>query len=287
LEIDFQIRTKIFVHSIYNPPSERLGCNIDLKIIDERELSLCKDEILDRFRAPPKTSYSLKIFNPLKIGFTSGDKSRLTQESKNLALAFNLSLCRSCITDSNIIFPSQDIEFKSMNLKTKVEKIGNNIIVHSEDALILSDDYHNWTSMSENVNEKYALDVFQKLQKLNRFDIKSNLPIVNLIKSLNEYEKAMNEYSRVFIFKHLFNALELGLNFCREITGKDFNEAVQAITGISENSVQGWKDFYNRIKHVNKSNQHNVTYLEGTKNVSSMLVPIRNSCKKAITKLLN
>jgi hypothetical protein len=174
-----------------------------------------------------------------------------------------------------------------MNFKTKVEKVGNNIIVDSEDALILSDDYYNWTSMSENANEKYVLEVFQKIQKLNRFDIKSNLSVINLIKSLNEYEKATNEYSRLFIFKHLFNALELAINFGRESTGKDFDKTVQALTGIHEGSVQRWRDFYNRVKHVNKSNQHNVTHVEGTKNISSILVPIRDSCKKAIMMLLN
>ena len=229
MKIDFEIKTKIFVHSVYNPPTERLGCNIDFKIIDERELFLSKDEIPDRFRMPPKTAYSLKILNPLKIGFSSAEKSKVSQELKNLAMAFNLSLCRSCVTDSNITFTSQDIEFKSMNLKTKVEKVGNKLVALSEDVLILSDDYYNWTSMFENANEKYVIEVFHKLQNMNRFDIKSNLFGINLIKSLNEYEMAMKENSRLFIFKHLFNALELAINFSREKTGKDFDKTLDSV----------------------------------------------------------
>ena len=287
LKINFEIKTKIFVHSIYNPPTERLGCNIDIKIINERELSLSKDEILDRFRAPTKTAYSLKIFNPLEIGFSSGEKSRITQELKNLALAFNLSLCRSCVTDSNITFTSQDIEFKPMNLKTSVEKVGNNLIARSEDVLILSDDYYNWTSMSENVNERYILDVFQKLQKLNRFDFKLNHSAINLIKSLNEYEMAMKEHSRLFIFKHLFNALELAINFKSESTGEKFDKYVEAHTNMPEATVKSWREFYNRIKHVDKSNNHNITYLEGMQKISSMIVPARRCAKKAILAVLN
>ncbi len=286
MNIDFEIKTKIFVHSIYNPPTERLGCNVDFRIIDERELFLSKDEILNKFRAPPKTPYSLKIFNPLRIGFSSGEKSKVSQELKNLAMAFNLSLCCSCVTDSNITFTSQDIEFKSMNLKTKVEKVGNKLIAQSKDVLILSDDYYNWTSMSENVNEKYILGVFQKLQKLNRFDIKSNMRLINLIKSLSEYEMAMKEYSRLFIFKHLFNGLELAINFSRESTGKKFDISVEAHTGIPETTVETWREFYNRIKHVDKSSKDNVTYIEGTQKVTSMILPIRNCIKKAIMTLL-
>lgn len=287
MKIDFEIKTKIYVHSVYNPPTERLGCNIDLKIIDERELLLSKDEIPNRFRAPAKTAYRLKIFNPLKIGFSSAEKSKVSQELKNLVLAFNLSLCRSCVTDSDITFTSQDIEFKSMNLESKVEKIGNKQIAISRDVLILSDDYYNWTSMSENVNEKYVVEVFHKLQNMNRFDTKSNLLGINLIKSLNEYEMSMKENSRLFIFKHFFNALELAINFNSESTGKRFDKSVEARTGIPETTVQTWREFYNRIKHVDKSEKDNTTYVEGLQRLTSMILPIRNCSKKTIMTLLN
>jgi len=174
-----------------------------------------------------------------------------------------------------------------MDLKTKVEKVGNRIVAVSQDVLLLSDDYYNSTSMSENVDEKYVLDVFQKLQNLDRFNIKSNFPLINLIKSLIEYETAMKEYSRLFIFKHLFNALELAINFSQEITGDDFDNAVEVRAGIPRTSVTRWRDFYNRTKHVDRSDNHNITYLEGTQKVSSMILPVRHCTKKAITTLLN
>jgi hypothetical protein len=286
LKIEFEIKTKIFVHSINNPPTERLGCNIDIKILEENEFSLSKFGKIDKYRAPPKTEYILEIFNPLKIGFSSGEKSKVTQDLKNLVMSFNLSLCRSCITDSNITFSTQDIKFKSMKLKTEIEKVGNKLIAHSEDVLILSDDYYNWTSMSENVNEKYILDIFQKLQRLNRFGIKSNLRLTNLIKSLSEYEMGMKENSRLFIFKHLFNALEIAINIDSERTGEMFDKSVEAHTGIPEATVERWRGLYNRIKHVDKSSNHNSAYMEGTKKVTSMIVPIRNSAKKAIMTIL-
>jgi len=88
LRIDFEFETKIYVHSIYNPPTERLGCSIDFKIMNDKELLLNKDEVVEKFRPPPKTGYSLKIINPLKIGFSSAEKSKVAQELKNLWLAF-------------------------------------------------------------------------------------------------------------------------------------------------------------------------------------------------------
>jgi hypothetical protein len=108
-----------------------------------------------------------------------------------------------------------------------------------------------------------------------------------LIKALSEYETAMKENSRLFIFKHLFNALELAINFDSETTGLNFDRSVEINTSVSEKTVRVWREFYNRIKHVDKTSQDNNIYEQGMKNLSSLILPVRTSSRKAIMNVLN
>lgn len=169
--------------------------------------------------------------------------------------------------------------------KTKYKKNGNKIETYSEDALIFTDVSYTGISLSENINETYVVDVFRKLQKLNRFG-KYNLSHTNLIKSLREYENSMSENSLLYIFKCLYNSLELATNSQKEETGDNFDKEVSNKTSITEKQAYEWRQFYNRIKHMDKSHLESNKYIHGLENVLSMISPLRRCGRNMITHYL-
>ena len=286
LKIDFEFTTTIFVHDVLNPPTPNRGSDVCLKIYDSKELKLSKIEFTDKI-GPPRTSYDLKIYHPLAIGFTSGDRSKSATEFKNLVLAMNLSLCRACITDSNILFTSPTIQYKAMGLKNEVGRMDDIVHAYSENVIVVSDEAFAWVSLSENISENYTLDLFKTIQNFKAIDIMQNLPYANLTKAITEYERSMTENSTLFIFKNLFNALELSTNSHQEYTSNEFDTIVSENTTIPSDTVKEWRIFYNRIKHVDESEEQYIAFVSGKDKLTSMICPMRSSTKKTIVKLLN
>lgn len=286
MKINFEFTKTIFVHDILNPPTPNRGSDVSLKIIDSKELNLYKIEITDKI-GPPRTSYDLKIYHLLDIGFTSGDRSKSTTEFKNLVLAMNLSFCRACITDSNFLFSSPTIQYKATDLKNEVRRIDDIVHAYSESVIVVSDEAFAWTSLSENISENYTLDLFKTIQKFKAIDINQNLRYTNLTKAIGEYEKSTTENSTLFIFKHLFNALELSTNFYHEYIGGTFDAIVSNNTVIPTESVKEWRNLYTRIKHVDRSDKERIAFVNGIQNVNSMILPLRRCTRKTIVDLLN
>ena len=113
-----------------------------------------------------------------------------------------------------------------MDLKNEVRKVGDIVHAYSENVIVVSDDAFAWVSLSENISENYTLDLFKTIQNFKAIDIKQNLPYTNLTKAITEYERSMTENSTLFIFKHLFNALELSTNSHKEYTNNVFDIVV-------------------------------------------------------------
>lgn len=77
----------------------------------------------------PTRTYDFIIVNPPSIGFTTADTSKFADEFKNLILVLNLSLSHSCVTETIFIFESPKFQFKPINLRNEVRKIGK--LVHA------------------------------------------------------------------------------------------------------------------------------------------------------------
>jgi hypothetical protein len=212
---------------------------------------------------------------------------KLKGELKNLILAMNLSLCRTCISDAALLFSSPRIQYKAADVKNEIEITGDVIHATSENVVIASDEVFAWTSSSEYIDAKYMLSLFRILQKLKSTEINQNPILTNLSKGITEYEKSMLENSRLFIFKHLFNSLELCINSSKEYISDDFDVAVSKNVAIPERSVRQWRKFYSRIKHVDRSKQESVAFENVLRMISSMILPVMRCSRKMIAKLLN
>jgi hypothetical protein len=64
----------------------------------------------------------------------------------------------------------------------------------------------------------------------------------------------MSENFRPYIFKYLFNSLELSTNSKKEKKGSDFDKEVSKNSLITEKQVCEWRELYNRIKHMDNLN---------------------------------
>jgi hypothetical protein len=226
------------------------------------------------------------------LGFTTSSQMDLDNEFTNLVLAFNLVQENICVTYRKAEFPSYEVEPKLARAKTHITKENQGYYVKSEDIVALKDESHNTVHLSLNIEEQKMLEIFRKIQKLRRFERKgiSNLPEINLIGALGLFESGMGEFLTLLKFKHLFNALELITN----VTGTDLKrdkfdrEAEKIIhssqTGltcsINKTTIKDWREFYNRIKHVQKDTEDIKTYYEGMNTIGRKLLSLRGSLNK-------
>jgi hypothetical protein len=99
----------------------------------------------------------------------------------------------------------------------------------------------------------------------------------------------MHAGDHVTIFKNLFNSLELATNSnIAEKKGEDFDtEVVSLVTsyypGLALSTVRQWREAYNRVKHVSKSQADVASYIEGQRQLRMYLVPLRQICAKILT----
>jgi hypothetical protein len=173
-----------------------------------------------------------------------------------------------------------------MKLRNKVRKVGSRIHAFAENVVIVSDHSFAYVSLSDEVDELHVIDLFRIIQQYRKIEITRNRFHTNLSKAINEYQKGMVENFRPFIFKHLFNALELSTNCFVEYTFDSFDKIVCKNTGVSEETVREWRNFYNSIKHADRSEKQRVAYLEGINQINSMILSIRTSTKNTIKGLL-
>lgn len=88
---------------------------------------------------------------------------------RNLILACNLVIQRTCITDNKLEYPNYDLVREHEELKSTVQKIGNAFCVNIVENIELRDKVSIVVGIAEIIEEKQIVKVFRKLQKINRY----------------------------------------------------------------------------------------------------------------------
>jgi hypothetical protein len=74
----------------------------------------------------------------------------------------------------------------------------------------------------------------------------------------------MSEFSKLFKFKNMFNALELLVNIDgKDRKGKDFDTEAMRLDPKNCTEIEKWRNFYNRIKRVLRDSTDIRTYEKG------------------------
>lgn len=273
---EFTLKENVFVHQLINPPTRTRKNDINLELINS-----AGDLKLYKAKSNFVSEYLLSIDNPLKIGFTSSEQFIINQEIQNLILAFNLCLSKSCLTRRNIEFRDSQIDMINPQTRTYTKKSGKSVEIFINDFFSVRDTASISVGYKEDIDEYSILNVFNELQITKRFNINiASLTLHNLSKALTEYESAMNDIDLINKFKHIFNAIEIAINYDgikRE--SDEFDNEVEKLTSIFKSNIRSWRQDYNRFKHYDTNKRDRDTYLKSKELIQSYLSDLRDCCK--------
>ena len=212
-----------------------------------------------------ETVYLITIPSGNSLGFTSSEQFTLENEFSNFMLTINLTQKRICINKKSSTFRPYEVTPIVPESKTTVTKLDGGVHSHIDETIAIRDEVSTSINIRGEIDEKKVANIFQRLQKLKRFEKKdvSERQTMNLNDALSKYESGISEFDRIVKFKHFFNSLELVTTMANEFKGDAFDNEVARISSISKSDVKDWRDFYNRIKHVQKDVDDIKKYYDG------------------------
>jgi hypothetical protein len=263
---------------LINPPSQGGSCNVAMNLVNSTGLmSMDRVEIKSA-----ETVYLITIPSGNNLGYTTSEQSILENDFNDFVLALNLTQSRICINEKSGVFQPYEVKPKVPESKTTVTKSDGGVHLHAEEFIALRDEAYSTVNIWGEIDENKVADIFKRIQKLKRFEKKdvSERQTMNLSDALTKYESGISEFDRLVKFKHMFNSLELVTNMAgTDLKRDDFDDEVQRILSISKSDATSWREFYNRIKHVQKHSDDIEKYYEGadTLTLVKRLLDIRTS----------
>ncbi len=59
------------------------------------------------------------------------------------------------------------------------------------------------------------------------------------------------------------------------------------LTGVGVSEIENWREFYNRIKHIQRSKNHIERFTKGSENILAMFRPLRKGTQQLLLTKLN
>lgn len=283
--LDFSFNRQVYCHDLINPPSQSGSCYVAINLTKSTGLMSIEMAALKS----AETIYLISVPSGHNLGFATSEQFALEEDFSNLVLAFNLTLKRICMNRRRGDFPQFSVTPKVPEPKTSVTKSDGGSHIHSEETLVLRDESYTSIGIWGEIEEDKVADIFQKIQKLKRFEKKdvSELQTLNLNDALSKYESGISEFDRLVKFKHFFNSLELVINMTgTNLTGESFDDEVQRISSVDKSDPENWRKFYNRTKHVQKDFADIDTYYKGVDTLTDKLLAIRTCLNELLLSKL-
>ena len=280
--MDFELKALVFCHDLINPPAPDRDVKITLKLKNSKLIEFTKGAT-----SFSESVYGVDIRDPQSVGFTTNDKSPFETQFDNLILAFNLSLSRVCISVQSPKFSSFDRRYKVPEpvSKSVVIRKDHKVLVNvTEEHILISEKVHAALFHTSSVDERIVIDIFQRLQRLNRSAISrySSKEDYNLKKSLERYEHAMYSFEKESAFKDLFTSLEKITNMKgKTLEGPTFDLHASALSGTQSSDIQRWRLLNNRFKHAAR-NTKDIELLEEEEVKSPTMLSDLRKCVQAI-----
>ena len=285
----YPISGEVYAHQIVNPPTAERGCNIDIIFAQsENNIILSK-----KGNAKHQTQYELKIEDPSTLKLSNSDNVSRCKLFEKLLLVFNLVLEHSALIAGEQNITEPEIKPKKGPAKTKVEDTPTGKKITVEDTVLHTDSVFITIGLTENISEDDVKSVYQLIEHLDNSS--DQVKIENIKKSLFEYREAMNNFDGTSIFKHLFNSLELAINYDgKNRKGSSLDneiakiiETTIKITNKQEDSLtvlKEWRNFYGQAKHADKKISKIFKFRKIK--VTHQLDPLRQSTQKVILEQL-
>jgi hypothetical protein len=234
--LDFSFDMHVYCHDLINPPSQSGRCSVEMRLISSKGLIT-----IERVETKSAESiYLMTIPSGHNLGFTSGEQYVLENEFRNLVLAFNLTQERICINYKGGDFQPYKVTPKVPESRTTVTKSDGGVHIETEETIAVRDESHITINIWGKIDEEKAANIFQKIQKLKRFEKKdvSERQAMNLSDALTKYESGISEFDRLVKFKHFFNSLELVTNMSKEFKGDALDSEVERISSVSKSEAK-------------------------------------------------
>lgn len=280
-----KISRTIYVHDIDNPPATGQSMNVHLNVINSKHFLISN---WDANTQPP--SFTLKVIDPISIGLPDLQDYNVEKFVDKVLLACNLVL-KSAVFTRHGADPSRTaIERKLPEAKATHVKEETTQGVHRveiTEVLQITDEVHIHFEFKDDLDEKLVLQILDKINTLEGLSVSNSLNVLDLKKSLMAYASAMSSTDRLGIFKHHYSSIELATN-CDGVdrVGRASDSEVNRITGTSTLSIQDWREFNDRLKHINRTPQEEAAYQEGLSKIGEKINPLRGTCQKIILQRL-
>jgi hypothetical protein len=282
--MSFSIKHTVFAHDFLNPPSEDRSCSIDIVITNgSGKIDLVKES------PGLQTRFTLIITDSSIVGLTSSDQSIVELTVRDLLLAFNLILSRTCLSTLGGDLHPAEITSKTPTTSVTIEEAPEGRIIKIAETLTLRDSVHITIGTREEINEKQVIDYYNKITRVKRHSPNpSVIKELNIGKALKEYESAMSTFDRLRIFKYLFNTIEFCANWNgTTYKGQNLDSIVASISKVPQADVEFWRGFYNRTKHVDRTASDASEYVQGMEKLPEILPKLREAAKQLISDCLN
>ncbi len=278
-----KIKTEVFVYDLSNPPLPDRTVDAEIIICNKNRL-----ELSNWARVGQISQYTMTITEPKSLGLKNTIQNTIDTFYADLILSFNLQMNHGTMLFHNPIMAQNEIDKEKSNAEQiKMEKIGSLTKITVNETLEVTDSVKFGISFKEELPEKDVIEILLKIQDLNNVK-NNNFDVEELKKSFVAYRSACSSFDRLTIFKNLYNSLELAVNSeGSDVSGSKLDEKINSLTNDSLTTIEGWRNFYSRTKHVNITKRHRQIYSEGIKSVPSWINPLRSACKKIMLQRLN
>jgi hypothetical protein len=210
-----ELHNEVHAHILMNPPTEFRSNTVDITIQNSKEFALIKKA------DNSETQYDLLIPNPKNSGLPSTAQPIVNNFLADVVLALNLELDvgalmmngRSVSTYNWVDKPHEQAPAES------AAENATGFVCRSEDGthmdfrvndkveIVAETRSHVRSITHESIDENELIDTLKLVTKADR-----HKALTNLGKALDSFEAAMSEINLLFIFKHLYNSLELAVN---------------------------------------------------------------------------
>ncbi|MGC1134959.1 MAG: hypothetical protein WA941_19170 [Nitrososphaeraceae archaeon] len=273
----------ISMHDILNPPYGNRGSNIKLRFENSKNAI----SIFPGIHNNKESIFSFLVSNPLTSGLKDSEEATVQHFVDDLILSFNLVLRRGCITRNktrqhSIKFDHQG-SGKSTSYVVKADGMTN---VYLFDSISIRDKVNAVVTTHDEIDEIEVSEIFEKVIHFRRHEDKNDFRETNLSLCLRNYEKAM-EMKTSFKYKSLLNSLEFIVNVSGiDLTGDRLDREVYRLSGIPVLEARNWRQFYDRLKHVQRSNEDIRKLIEGNRQFTRWMLSLRECTKQLIKSQL-
>ncbi len=207
-----------------------------------------------------------------------GDFWSLREEEESILFATALSL-----SNERIFFSTQGINFLNALKQKEVEEkkpitleTNGNKSIHITNTVHITETVEILKISNLIIDEAHVLLILKKLVSFRMFDasVKRTLKDENIKESIEKYREALESSvsSRESCYKSLYASFEKAVNADEKNRGAgDFEERASEITKLPKDEIKNLRDFNNRDKHGQKS-EENIKIYGALKNQFDSLV---------------